>query len=137
MATQPQEEEWQRADDEVRKKLPPGVKLLRTLRGHTGYIGRIAWSPDGRLLASPSADETIRLWDAETGEQLMVDTHDAGFRKRFATAAEKREDELRQGFAEAGVDVLELATDDTLIDAVHSCAVSVVAAAHARPAPTP
>jgi len=72
MATQPQEEEWQRADDEVRKKLPPGVKLLRTLRGHTGYIGRIAWSPDGRLLASPSADETIRLWDAETGECLRT-----------------------------------------------------------------
>lgn len=53
---------WQRADDEVRKNLPPGVKLLRTLRGHTDTIGRIAWSPDGRLLASPSADGTIRLW---------------------------------------------------------------------------
>ena len=60
----------------------------------------------------------VLVRDAETGEQLMVDTHDAGFRKRFVAAAEKREDELRQGFAEAGVDVLELATDDTLMDAV-------------------
>lgn len=60
----------------------------------------------------------VLVRDAETGEQLMVDTHDAGFRKRFAAAAERREDELRRGFAEAGVDVLELATDDTLIDAV-------------------
>ena len=58
------------ADDEVRKNLPPGVKLVRTLRGHTGWIGRIAWSPDGRLLASPSVDSTIRMWDAETGEYL-------------------------------------------------------------------
>jgi WD40 repeat protein len=52
--------------------LPPGVTLLRTLRGHTGWIGRIAWSPDGRQLASPSDDKTIRLWDAETGEHVRT-----------------------------------------------------------------
>ena len=66
--TQEQEEQWRRADEEVRKNLPPGVKLVRTLRGHTGYIGRIAWSPDGRTLASPSWDKTILIWDVHTGE---------------------------------------------------------------------
>lgn len=63
-------EQWQRADEEVRKNLPPGVKLVRTLQGHTGVIGCIAWSPDGRMLASPSEDKTIRLWNIETGECL-------------------------------------------------------------------
>lgn len=64
-------EQWQRADEKVRKSLPAGVKLVRTLRGHTGWIGRIAWSPDGRMLASPSEDGTIRLWDTKTGECLQ------------------------------------------------------------------
>ena len=53
MATKNQEEEWQRADDEMRKNLPPGVQLVRTLRRHVGYCGRVEWSPDGRRLGSP------------------------------------------------------------------------------------
>src|SRR6266851_71420 len=65
-------EQHRQADEEVRKKLPPGVKLVRTLRGHKGWIGRIAWSPDGQMLASPSEDKTIRLWDTETGECLRT-----------------------------------------------------------------
>ena len=56
--------------------------------------------------------------DAETGEQLFVDTHDRGFRKRFAAAAARRETELRTAFRQAGVDALELATDDDLVDAI-------------------
>ncbi|AMO25253.1 ATPase [Ramlibacter tataouinensis] len=59
---------------------------------------------------------TIR--DAETGEQLLVDTHDAGFRKRFARIAAQREAELREGLTKAGVDALELSTDGDLVDAV-------------------
>ncbi len=58
------------------------------------------------------------IQDAETGEQLFVDTHDRGFRKRFAAAAQRRETELRAAFRSAGVDALELATDDDLVDAI-------------------
>ncbi|RZT31384.1 DUF58 domain-containing protein [Cupriavidus agavae] len=52
----------------------------------------------------------VVLQDAETGEQLFVDTHDPAFRKRFADAAAARENELREGFARAGVDCLTLST---------------------------
>jgi uncharacterized protein (DUF58 family) len=60
----------------------------------------------------------ITMRDSETGEQLLVDTHDAGFRTRFARIAAQREAELREAFMKAGVDALELATDGDLVDAV-------------------
>ena len=60
----------------------------------------------------------VTMRDAETGEQIVVDTHDAGFRKRFAAAAERREITLREALARAGVDTLELATDDDLHAAI-------------------
>jgi uncharacterized protein (DUF58 family) len=60
----------------------------------------------------------LHIQDAESGEQIFVDTHDKGFRRRFAELAVKREDELREAFVRAGVDALELATDDDLVDAI-------------------
>jgi uncharacterized protein (DUF58 family) len=60
----------------------------------------------------------ILMQDAETGEQLYVDTHDKGFRRRFAAAAALRETRLREGLRNAGIDALELATEDDLADAV-------------------
>ena len=60
----------------------------------------------------------VTMRDSETGEQLLVDTHDKGFRTRFARIAAQREAELRDGFVKAGVDALELSTDGDLVDAV-------------------
>lgn len=59
------------------------------------------------------------MQDAETGEQLYVDTTDRSFRKRFAAAAEQRENDIRAAFMESGVDALELSTDDDLADAMY------------------
>ena len=60
----------------------------------------------------------VPLTDAETGEQMWVDTHDAGFRKRFARIAAERETALRGALARAGVDALELSTSDDLVEAI-------------------
>jgi uncharacterized protein (DUF58 family) len=54
--------------------------------------------------------------DAETGQQLFVDTHDAGFRRRFASLAAEREDALRGALSDAGADCVELSTADDLVD---------------------
>ncbi|OYU97881.1 MAG: hypothetical protein CFE45_18640 [Burkholderiales bacterium PBB5] len=58
---------------------------------------------------------TLWVQDAETGEQLLVDTQDAGFRQRFQALAEQHAAALRSALTQAGVDTLELATGDDLL----------------------
>ncbi|MBN9553701.1 MAG: DUF58 domain-containing protein [Alphaproteobacteria bacterium] len=60
----------------------------------------------------------LTFQDAESGDQVFVDTHDKGFRARFAAAAEKRDEALMAAFQSAGVDALELSTEDDVADAV-------------------
>lgn len=60
----------------------------------------------------------LTMQDAETGEQVFVDTHDRAFRRRFEQAAQRREAALRRTFVDAGVDALELSTDADLADAI-------------------
>jgi uncharacterized protein (DUF58 family) len=60
----------------------------------------------------------VLVRDAETGEQLEIDTGDAAFRARFAAAAQAREAEVDRAFARAGVEVLALSTDEDLVGAI-------------------
>jgi uncharacterized protein (DUF58 family) len=60
----------------------------------------------------------VTLEDAESGEQILVDTEDEGFRERFEALAQQQEAELRDALARAGVDTVELATGDDLMAAL-------------------
>lgn len=60
----------------------------------------------------------IVMEDAETGEQVYVDTHDKRFRQRFQEAVQRRETALNEAFKRSGVDVLPLSTDEDLVRAI-------------------
>jgi len=56
----------------------------------------------------------VTLRDAETNQQVFVDTSDPGFRRRFAEHAQQHEDQLLGALSRAGVDCLELSTQSTV-----------------------
>jgi uncharacterized protein (DUF58 family) len=91
-----------------------GKALSLLARRHEIVAARLF---DPMELALPDLGFVV-LQDAETGEQLFVDTQDKGFRERFREGAERREAELRVALARAGVDCLELSTDDQLGEAL-------------------
>ena len=98
------------------------------------FISEPGWERTLSLLNRRHEVLAIRLWDprevelpdvgmivmedAETGEQLFVDTHDPKFRKRFFEVAQRREDELKTAFKRAGVDALSLSTEEDLVRAI-------------------
>ena len=59
-------------DRDRRTPAPPSVSRLRTLQGHGSKVWAIAFSPDSQRLITGSEDQTIRLWEIQTGECLRV-----------------------------------------------------------------
>jgi uncharacterized protein (DUF58 family) len=88
--------------------------LARLSQKHEVLAVRLADPLDGAL---PPLGLVV-MGDAETGEQILVDTGDARLRARHAAALAAHEEALQDGLADAGVDALELSTDDDLADAL-------------------
>ena len=94
---------------------PGWERPLSLLNRRHEVIAVRLWDPYEREL--PDVGPVI-FQDAETGEQVYVDTHDAGFRARFAEAAQRRDQALEASFKHAGVDLFPLATDEDLVRAI-------------------
>jgi uncharacterized protein (DUF58 family) len=88
---------------------------LKLLNQHHEVLAVRLWDP--REVELPDVGPVL-IEDAETGEQLYVDTHDKGFRQRFQEAAISREADLTEAFKRSGVDALSLSTDEDLVRAI-------------------
>jgi uncharacterized protein (DUF58 family) len=111
-----------------------GIKRRSLVFIISDFISAPGWERALNLLNRRHEVLAVRLWDprevelpdiglivmedAETGEQLYVDTHDRAFRARFAAAAKMREAALNTAFKHAGVDVLSLSTEDDLVRSI-------------------
>jgi uncharacterized protein (DUF58 family) len=98
------------------------------------FISAPGWERPLKALSRRHDVLAVRLWDqretelpdvgpiivedAETGEQLYVDTGDRAFRQRFFEAARRREAALGAAFKSAGVDTFSLSTEEDLVRAL-------------------
>ncbi len=97
-------EVWKVTDREP----PTPVNLgdpLWILKGHAGTVTSVAFSPTGRILASGSADQRVRLWDLTTGEHLHTFSNHTS---KISALAFARDDVLASGSSDGTVFIWDL-----------------------------
>jgi uncharacterized protein (DUF58 family) len=94
--------------------LPGWEKSLSQLNRRHDLVAVRLWDP--REAELPNAG-LVYMEDAETGEQLLVDTADSKFRRRFEENIANREIELEESLRRGGVDCFSISTEDDLLSA--------------------
>jgi uncharacterized protein (DUF58 family) len=94
---------------------PGWERALSLLNQRHEVLAIRLWDP--REIELPDIGPII-MEDAETGEQMYVDTHDKKFRQRFQAAAQEREAALSESFKRSGVAALSLSTEEDLVRAI-------------------
>ena len=107
----------------------PGT-LVYTYKGHSGRIGEIAWSPNGKYIAS-TADHTIHVWEAMTGKRIqsidvLLNTGSDYGGRTFAWSSDSKY--LVAGFSDNTAKVIDVATGEIRLTYTgHTAPISQVA----------
>jgi WD40 repeat protein len=85
---------------------------IRTLQGHNSFVNTLAISPDGKILVSGSADQTIKVWDWATGTELRTLVGHSSFINALAIAPDGKT--LVSGSADQMIKIWDLTTGKEL-----------------------
>jgi len=97
-----------------------------TLKEHTGWVMSVAFSPDGKRLASASADATVKVWDTATGQEILALKGHTGFVNSVAYSPDGKR--LTSASSDKTVKVWDAATgQETLTLKGHTGSVNCVA----------
>lgn len=94
---------------------PGWERPLSLLNRRNEVIAVRLWDP--REVELPDAGFIV-VEDAETGEQIYVDTSHPEFRRRFYEAGQRREARLKSSLKRAGVELFAISTEEDLVSAV-------------------
>ena len=84
---------------------------FQLLKGHSGNITSIAFTPDGKILASGGDDKTVKLWDTTTGQQIEQFDENTGY---ITALAFSRDGETLAAGSNASDSVFDKASNVTL-----------------------
>ncbi len=104
---------------------PQGGKQIRAVLAHNAPILHIAYSPDGKLLASTASDRTVKIWNAATGEEVRTLERQSDWSQALAWSPDSAR--LAVGRFDGTVSIYDVATGRRVSDPI----APIAAAAHA------